>query len=45
VTERLTARVEVDKFVDQTYAQSSYSALWSYSGAPRAVRLSLAARF
>jgi iron complex outermembrane receptor protein len=45
VTERLTARVEVDDILDQTYAQSSYSALWIYPGAPRSVRLSLAARF
>lgn len=44
VTDRLTARVEVDNILDQTYAQSSYSALWIYPGAPRSVLLSLAAR-
>lgn len=44
VTERLTARVEVDNILDQTYAQSSYNALWIYPGAPRSILLSLAAR-
>ncbi len=44
VTEGLTARVEVDNILDQTYAQSSYSALWIYPGAPRSVLFSLAAR-
>ena len=44
VTDRLTARVEIDNILDQTYAQSSYSALWIYPGAPRSVLLSLAAR-
>jgi iron complex outermembrane receptor protein len=44
VTEKLTARVEVDNILDQTYAQSSYSALWIYPGAPRSVLFSLAAR-
>lgn len=45
VTERLVARIEVDNILDQTYAQSSYSALWIYPGAPRSVLFSLAARF
>ena len=44
VSDRLTARVEIDNILDQTYAQSSYSALWIYPGAPRSVLVSLAAR-
>ncbi|WP_082471039.1 TonB-dependent receptor [Sphingomonas sp. Leaf198] len=44
LTKRLTARVEVDNILDQTYAQSSYSALWISPGAPRSVLFSLAAR-
>jgi iron complex outermembrane receptor protein len=44
VTEELTARIEADNLLDQTYAQSSYSALWVYPGAPRSVLISLAAR-
>ncbi|MCC2977413.1 TonB-dependent siderophore receptor [Sphingomonas sp. PL-96] len=45
LTDRLTARVEVDNLLDQTYAQSSYSALWIYPGAPRSVLGSLTMRF
>ena len=44
LTERLTARIEVDNILDQTYAQSSYSALWIYPGAPRSLLVSLTAR-
>jgi iron complex outermembrane receptor protein len=45
LTERLTARIEVDNLLDQTYAQSSYSALWIYPGAPRSVLGSLTMQF
>jgi iron complex outermembrane receptor protein len=45
VTDRVTARVEVDNILDQTYAQSSYSALWIFPGAPRSVLASLAFRY
>ncbi len=45
LNERLTARIEVDNLLDQTYAQSSYSALWIYPGAPRSVTGSLTMRF
>jgi iron complex outermembrane receptor protein len=44
LTERLTARIEVDNLLDQTYAQSSYSALWIYPGAPRSMLGSLTMR-
>jgi iron complex outermembrane receptor protein len=45
ITDRLTARIEIDNLLDQTYAQSSYSALWIYPGAPRSVLGSLVMRF
>ena len=45
LTDRITARVEVDNLFDQTYAQSSYSALWIYPGAPRSVLGSVTMRF
>lgn len=45
ITDRLTARIEVDNILDQTYAQSSYSALWIYPGAPRSVLGSMTMRF
>jgi iron complex outermembrane receptor protein len=45
LTERFTARIEVDNLLDQTYAQSSYSALWIYPGAPRSVLGSLTMQF
>lgn len=45
ITRQLTARIEVDNILDQTYAQSSYSALWIYPGAPRSVTGSLTMRF
>ncbi|SFS11804.1 TonB-dependent siderophore receptor [Sphingomonas jatrophae] len=44
LTDRLTARVEVDNLLDQTYAQSSYSALWIYPGAPRSITAALTIR-
>lgn len=37
----LTVRAEVDNLFDRHYAQSSYSPLWTYPGAPRTARLSL----
>lgn len=45
LTDRITARIEVDNLFDQTYAQSSYSALWIYPGAPRSVLGSVTMRF
>lgn len=45
LTPKMTARLEVDNILDQTYAQSSYSALWIYPGAPRTVTGSLTVRF
>ncbi|MBB5710221.1 TonB-dependent siderophore receptor [Sphingomonas xinjiangensis] len=42
--EALTLRAEVDNLFDEHYAQSSYSPLWIYPGAPRTVRVSLRLR-
>lgn len=41
MAERLRLRLEADNLLDARYAASSYSALWIYPGAPRAVRASL----
>ena len=38
---RLTLRAEADNLFDARYAQSSYSRVWIFPGAPRTVRLSL----
>lgn len=45
LTDRITARIEVDNILNQTYAQSSYSAQWIYPGAPRSVLASLSVRY
>lgn len=41
LTRQITARLEVDNLFDERYAQSSYSPLWIFPGAPRSVRASL----
>lgn len=45
LSDRVTARVEIDNLLDSTYMQSSYSALWIYPGAPRSVLASLTFRY
>lgn len=45
LTDRVTARVEIDNILDQFYIQSSYSANWLAPGAPRSVLGSIAIRF
>lgn len=44
LTKHVTARIEADNLFDERYAQSSYSALWIFPGAPRSVRVSLSVR-
>ena len=41
LTPQITARIEVDNLFDERYAQSSYSPLWIFPGAPRSVRASI----
>ena len=45
ISPRIDARLEVDNLLDETYAQSSYSALWIYPGAPRTILGSLTIRY
>ncbi|WP_294392567.1 hypothetical protein [uncultured Sphingomonas sp.] len=45
VSDRLTARVEIDNILDRTDTQSSYSTLWIYPGTPRSNTGSLTMRF
>ena len=44
LTDALTLRAEVDNLFDVHYAQSSYSPLWIYPGAPRTARVSMRLR-
>ncbi|MFT4255229.1 MAG: TonB-dependent siderophore receptor [Caulobacter sp.] len=44
ITPRLDARLEVDNLLDEHYAQSSYSPVWIFPGAPRTVRATVRAR-
>lgn len=41
LTPQVAARIEVDNLFDERFAQSSYSALWIFPGAPRSVKASL----
>ena len=41
----LSVRIEADNLLDARYAQSSYSPVWVFPGAPRTVRGSVRARF
>ncbi|MBM3929442.1 MAG: TonB-dependent receptor, partial [Sphingomonadales bacterium] len=41
ISRRVAFRVEADNLFDARFAQSSYSPVWIYPGAPRTVRLSL----
>lgn len=41
ITRQITARLEVDNLFDERYAQSSYSPLWIFPGAPRSMKASL----
>lgn len=43
LTQRVTARVEVDNLFDEHYAQSSYSPVWIFPGAPLSIRFSFRA--
>jgi len=44
LTPNLDLRLDVDNLLDEHYAQSSYSPIWIFPGAPRAVRATLRAR-
>ncbi len=44
VTPRIDLRLEVDNLFDEHYAQSSYSPVWIFPGAPRTVRATVKAR-
>ncbi len=41
VSRALTARLEADNLFDARYAQSSYSPVWIFPGAPRTLRMSV----
>jgi iron complex outermembrane receptor protein len=41
VSRRLSVRAEADNLFDARFAQSSYSPVWIFPGAPRTVRLSV----
>lgn len=41
LTARVAVRLEADNLLDEHYAASSYSALWTFPGAPRTVKASL----
>lgn len=40
LSRHVTLRVEADNLFDARYAQSSYSSLWIFPGAPRTIRAS-----
>lgn len=44
VTPNLDLRLEVDNLLDEHYAQSSYSPVWIFPGAPRTIRATVKAR-
>lgn len=44
LTPRIDLRLEADNLFDEHYAQSSYSPVWIFPGAPRTVRASVKAR-
>lgn len=41
LTERVSTRLEIDNLFDERYAQSSYSPLWIFPGAPRSIKASI----
>ncbi|MEH3041099.1 MAG: TonB-dependent siderophore receptor [Sphingomonas paucimobilis] len=45
VTDRVTARADVDNLFDTYYISSSYANVWTVPGAPRNVRLTVSAAF
>lgn len=44
LTQKIDVRLEVDNLFDAHYAQSSYSPVWIFPGAPRSVRATVRAR-
>lgn len=41
LTQRISTRLEIDNLFDERYAQSSYSPLWIFPGAPRTIKASI----
>ncbi|WP_292033366.1 MULTISPECIES: TonB-dependent siderophore receptor [unclassified Brevundimonas] len=41
LTDRVSTRLEIDNLFDERYAQSSYSPLWIFPGAPRSLKASI----
>ncbi|WP_292081946.1 MULTISPECIES: TonB-dependent siderophore receptor [unclassified Brevundimonas] len=41
LTDRISTRLEIDNLFDERYAQSSYSPLWIFPGAPRSLKASI----